>query len=441
MRNLGLTDRPTTMVVMGDSTGNDVDEWPYVTATWLGTLYPGYTVHHRLWSDTAQGWLLPTVLQTGTAGEAYFTMGTTDSRNFSVNDSATLSPTGDVSVRVKMRRSNWLSAADCEAFNKFDVAGARSWRFIVGATGLLTFEHSSDGTNLKTQVSSQAVGFANNASGWVRADLDVDNGASQYAVTFYTSDDGTTWTQLGTTKTAAGVSSIFDSTAQLRICNRGGTNQGGDIFAADFFNGIGATPTLIASWRAGEMWRSGSTVGRIDGYDVCGNFWSGNTPALTQGITGAPVLTIRNASVTGQALTYFTDVTRFPKINTGRVRMTMVSLSHNEGGTYANLQGDQYYSDVSTFLTQITTLNATSAIVLHGQNPKATPSTSDAINGHKDRVRSLAELAANLNHGWIDAYTAMAGNETTYVSSDGIHPTAAGNALWATLTKRFLINS
>lgn len=441
MRNLALVDRPTTFVVMSDSTSNDTTEWAYLTAQWLGTQFPGYTVHHRLWNDTAQGWDLPTIVQTGTAGEAYFTMGTTDSRNFSVNDSATLSQTGDISVRVKMRRANWTSATLAEVFNKFGNAGDRSWRFYIDAAGILFFEHSSDGTNLKSQSSSAAVPFSANQIGWIRADLDVDNGAAQYAVTFYTSTDGTTWTQLGTVKTAAGVSSVFDSAISLRICNRGGTNGGGDIFAADFYNGIGANNTLIASWRAGEMWRSGSAVGVIDGYDVCGNLWSGNSPALTQGITGAPVLTIRNASVGGQALSYFTDATRFPKINTGRVRMTMISLSHNEGGTYVNTQGDLYYTNTSSFLSQIATLNPATAIVLHGQNPKASPVTTDVINGHKDRIRGVAELAANLDHGFVDAYTAMAGNEATYVGSDGVHPTTAGSTLWATLTQRFLLNA
>lgn len=441
MQNLALVDRPTTFVVMADSTSNGTDEWAYLTAQWLGTQFPGYTIHHRLWNDTTQGWDSPTVVQTGTAGEAYFTMGTTDSRSFGVSDSATLSPAGDISVRVKMRRANWSSAATAEVFNKFGTAGNRSWQFYIDASGFVSFAHSADGTNLKSQTSSAAVSFSANATGWIRADLDVDNGATQYAVTFYTSTDGTTWTQLGTTKTGAGVSSVFDSTAQLLICNRGGTNGGGDIFAADLYNGIGANNTLIASWRAGEMWRSGSATGVIDGYDVCGNLWSGNSTALTQGITGAPVLTVRNASVSGQALSYFTDVTRFPKINTGRVRMTMISLSHNEGGTYVNTQGDLYYTNMSSFLSQITTLNAATAIVLHGQNPKASPVDTDAINGHKDRIRGLAELAANLNHGFVDAYTAMVGNEATYVSAvDGVHPTTAGSALWATLTQRFLLN-
>jgi hypothetical protein len=47
--------------------------------------------------------------------------------------------------------------------------------------------------------------------------LQVNNGSSQRVNKFYTSDDGVSWTQLGTTVTTAGATSIFDSTSALEI--------------------------------------------------------------------------------------------------------------------------------------------------------------------------------------------------------------------------------
>ena len=441
MRGVGLNDRPATVIVMGDSTGNDTTEWVYLLATWFASKFPAFTVDHRLWDVTAQGWGALTRLQTGTAGEAHLVTDGTNNRFFSCPDSATVSLTGDLSVRVKFQPDgSWVSGGDRGLFNKFGSAGNRSWRFTLSSTGTLVLEHSSDGTALKSKASTVIVPFASGEAGWIRADLDVDNGAAGYNVLFYTSTNGTDWTQLGTTVTTATASSVFDSTYDVGVGSRSGVEiaPAGKLYAAELYSGIGANPVLAASWRAGEMWKSG-TSGNTTGYDVAGNLWSGNTTATTQGITGAPVITFRNASVSGVALSYFTDVTRFAKINTGRPRLTFTSLSHNEGGAYVN-GGDVYYTAFSSFVSQITTNSAAGAVVIVGQNPKASPETTSAIGLHRDRIRALCELAAVGDHGFVDAYAALS-DTATYVGADGIHPTAAGSTLWAETTERFLLNA
>src|SRR3546814_2774540 len=52
--------------------------------------------------------------------------------------------------------------------------------------------------------------------GWLRCTIDVDNGAAQRVITFYTSTDGIVWTTLST-HTVAGATAIFDSTAAVTI--------------------------------------------------------------------------------------------------------------------------------------------------------------------------------------------------------------------------------
>jgi hypothetical protein len=132
-------------------------------------------------------------------------------------------------------------------FSKFNTTGnQRSWRLIVTTGGLLRLGWSADGTTELTLDSSVATGLADGSIKWVRVTLDVDNGASGRDAKFYLSDDGTTWTQLGTTATSAGVTSIYSSTAQVEVGANGGgfSTLTGKIFRAQIFNGIDGTKVL-----------------------------------------------------------------------------------------------------------------------------------------------------------------------------------------------------
>jgi hypothetical protein len=117
----------------------------------------------------------------------------------------------------------------------------------------------------------------------VRATHDVDNGASGNDVKFYTSSDGSTWTQLGSTVTSVGVTSIFNGSAPLVVS---GHNDGttfpfnGRIYYAELRNLIDG-PVVVAfepergsriatSWAAssGETWTvstSGSPPAQLQG--------------------------------------------------------------------------------------------------------------------------------------------------------------------------------
>jgi hypothetical protein len=77
--------------------------------------------------------------------------------------------------------------------------------------------------------------------------LDVDNGASGRDFKFFTSTDGINWTQLGTTVTQAGASSINASTSQIEIGSvRNGTvlPLAGKFYRAQILNGIDGTKVL-----------------------------------------------------------------------------------------------------------------------------------------------------------------------------------------------------
>lgn len=89
-----------------------------------------------------------------------------------------------------------------------------------------------------------------------RATLDVDNGAGGRSAQFFTSDNGTNWTQLGSTVTAAGTTSIFNSTSKLEIGSQeNGLNPlKGKVYAASIRNGINGTE--VFQFDVGGNWKS-----------------------------------------------------------------------------------------------------------------------------------------------------------------------------------------
>lgn len=55
-----------TLLLLGDSTGNEETEWFYRTVQALAAQFPAYTVTYRLWADGTQSYAAPVTLQAGT---------------------------------------------------------------------------------------------------------------------------------------------------------------------------------------------------------------------------------------------------------------------------------------------------------------------------------------------------------------------------------------
>lgn len=173
-------------------------------------------------------------------------------------DSAAVSVTGDIDIRVKVSLTDWTPAAISTLVAKSEAtANQRSYAFSVKTDGKLQFQNSPDGTaaSLVTSASSVAPTVANGATLWVRVTVDVNDGAGGNVVTFYTSSNGTTWTALGTAVTNVGTTSIFDSTALLEVGSRDtGTTQvsAGSFYVAQVYSGIAGT--LKAEFRANDTY-------------------------------------------------------------------------------------------------------------------------------------------------------------------------------------------
>jgi len=142
-------------------------------------------------------------------------------------DSAALSITGDIDIKVYATLPDWTPSSTTPFVSKYGETSTRSYVFSLVPDGRLRFIITPNGTtgSQLDHFSTVATGITDGTSKWVRVTCDVDNGSSQRIVKFYTSDNGTTWTQLGDTITAAGATSIYDGPDELAIGSQ--TNYGG----------------------------------------------------------------------------------------------------------------------------------------------------------------------------------------------------------------------
>jgi len=121
--------------------------------------------------------------------------------------------------------------------SKWIVTGnQRSYQFHITPSGLLNLFLSSDGISNVNANSSVGTAFVDGSTHWVRVTFDQSSGD----VVFYTSEDGVTWLQLGTTQNV-NITSIFDSTSEVGVGARdSGTLNvlSGEVFKAEILNGI-----------------------------------------------------------------------------------------------------------------------------------------------------------------------------------------------------------
>ena len=129
-----------------------------------------------------------------------------------------MSITGDIDIRIRLALNPWIKPTPQVLIQKNGGASQLSWLFYVFSFGTRpAFEWTVDGTTQLDLASSEVLVFADGSAQWLRVTLDVDNGAVGHDAKFYTSENGLNWSQLGTTQTGVGVTSIFDSSADLEI--------------------------------------------------------------------------------------------------------------------------------------------------------------------------------------------------------------------------------
>lgn len=156
-------------------------------------------------------------------------------------DSVPLSISGSIDLRCDVAMNDWTPGATrglvCKFFNTGNQMG---YQMLLLTDGTLYLDLSFNGSaHAVEKASTTATGFADFSRHWVRATWNSVTGD----VMFYTSEDGVTWTQLGTTVPSVG-GSIFNSTA-LIYCGASqagaSVNADGIFYRAQVYDGIGGT--------------------------------------------------------------------------------------------------------------------------------------------------------------------------------------------------------
>ena len=188
----------------------------------------GYAGNGTISSATGETWTMQSSaakVQSDATGTYLLLDGTVDSYA-STPDSAALDITGDLDLRVRVAANDWTPTGFLKfLLTKFS-SGQCSYRLDLQTNGALALVWSANGTNTVAYVTSTVpVGVADGSIKWVRATLDVDNGSGGRDIKFWTSDNNATWTQLGTTITQAGVTSVYSGSQRVML----GSGYAGDV--------------------------------------------------------------------------------------------------------------------------------------------------------------------------------------------------------------------
>ena len=212
----------------------------------------------------------------------YLSLPGTSGHNTSTPDTAVLDITGDIEIIVRLQDDDHSNEARGASKYGFNSHGYQFGYHVSGDINLNWYDGFSNITAQSTVVSPIAEG----SLGWIRITLDVDNGASGYDATFYTSTDDTndpsevSWSQLGGVVTGGSTTSIAAGSNDLYGGARPpgtGNLLNGRLYRAQVYNGIGGT--LVADFNADDF-----NVGDSDGataVDSTGLTWTINGASST----------------------------------------------------------------------------------------------------------------------------------------------------------------
>jgi hypothetical protein len=186
--------------------------------------------------------------------------------------------TTDIDLRAYVAADDWTPAVLGTIIAKWQTSNL-AFRFGINITGALQLAWSADGNTALSAGSTAATGFADGSSHWVRVTMRVNAGGFR-VILFQTSEDGDTWSLLGTAVIGASTS-IFNSEAELSIggANGGGINVlAGKIRRAQVYNGIDGI--LVADFDPASRTHPGSTSFEA----ATGETWTINQSANSAGI-------------------------------------------------------------------------------------------------------------------------------------------------------------
>ena len=237
----------------------------------------------------------------------------------STPDAAALDIIADLRIEALIAPTDWTPATTNRTIvGKWTTTGNQiSYALFLNTTGLLRFAWSTDGTATTAVNSTAAVattlGLADTDWVWCAATLDVDNGATQNVVTFYTSIDGSTWNQLGDAVTTAGVTSIFSGSAIGAV---GAVDVGtanlfeGKIYRARIYSDTAGT-TKVADFNASFLNTDQTTYTDTTGVGRVWTMNSGTVAVSDVGISGGQVGLVATLEKSDDDLASFSELGDF----------------------------------------------------------------------------------------------------------------------------------
>jgi len=404
-----------TLAVLGDSTGNDGDEWVALLRNKLLASRPKLRGEYTLWSDAAQAYPAMTVSQ---QGEGYVPGGllrlTDDPFNRTAADLTGTTP--DVGAK-------WVAGAGAFSVNE-NVATARSTGGTVltdgGRQGDMTV--TLEGVTLNTTPTAaarqlQVYAKYATASNHIWLYLNVSTtGVVTWGIFRRLAGTATQLVTGPNTVLPANATTKFDM--QLKVIGQtvtatvNGASISAVLSAADADSYAGATQAGMANGNSGNTPATGATIDRFT-LDV---------DAVGQG----QALRIYNGSMPGSTLAY--QAQRLAAMLPAAPDLVFLSSGHNYGAG-----GDiSYLTAVTDLVAAIRARYPNAGIAVCSQNPEFQPWPN--AGQHLRRLTALRVKALTEGWGYVPALEAFLsqpdGGASLVNPTDGIHPLPAGSQLW-----------
>lgn len=156
---------------------------------------------------------------------------------------------GDMTIDVKVSCDDWTPSVAMGLVTKnLSTGNQRSYSLSLNTSGTLFLSYSIDGVASSFPTSTVGTGLADGSTKWLRATHDVNDGSGNNITTYYMSDDGVSWSQLGDPVVTAGTIARFNSSAVLEFgsANGGaGNNLIGKIYRARIYSDITQTTKVF----------------------------------------------------------------------------------------------------------------------------------------------------------------------------------------------------
>ena len=164
----------------------------------------------------------------------------------SAPDEAALDITGDLDLRARVAFDEVSASVNYGIISKTDLSTNRSyeWRYQAGAVGF-SLEVGSSGSAVTLASGLVNTPYSNGEAHWVRVTWRASDGRVQFFTAADQPSTPSSWTQLGTDKTA-NVGSLFSGSAALFVGSRVAATSpmAGRVYRAQVLNGIGGSTVL-----------------------------------------------------------------------------------------------------------------------------------------------------------------------------------------------------